>query len=34
MAVASVASVLGDGGWRPQVLWVKRKMSRWEEMAG
>lgn len=33
MAVASVATGLGDGGGRPQVLWVWRKRGRGEEAA-
>lgn len=31
MAVASVASRSGDGGRRPQVLWVKKEMCGGEE---
>lgn len=34
MAVASVASGRGDGGWRPQVLWVRMEMSGGEDGPG
>lgn len=31
MAAARVTSGRGDGWQRPQVVWVKREMSRWKK---